>query len=73
MRAMGEYGGAGAVSQGATGGGGGGGGNMFGDVASSVMSSLRDLMDTIVALPPLMLLGIVAVVVIGGLLVFRRV
>ena len=71
---MGEYGGAGTVGQRATGGGGGGGGgNPFGDVADSVMNTLGDLTDQILALPPLMLLALLAVVLLGGLLVFRRV
>jgi hypothetical protein len=71
---MGEYGGAGTVGQRATGGGGGGGGgNPFGDVADSVMIALGDLFEQIIALPPLMLVAIVAAMLIGGLLVFRRV
>jgi hypothetical protein len=66
-----EYGGVTRNSGGAGGGGGGGGG--FGDVGSAVMDTLSDLTGRVLALPPEMLLVLVAGVLIGGLLVFRRV
>ena len=67
---MGEYG---AVGQGSSLGGGGGQGNLFADVTDSVIGSLSDLTDRILALPPWMLLAIAVVFIVGGLLVFRRV
>ena len=66
---MGEYG---AVGSGG-GGGGRGDGNAFGDAAASVMDSLSDLLDRILALPPEILLLMFAAFLIGGLMIFRRV
>ena len=69
---MGEYGAVG--SQGSSlGGGGASQGNLFADVTNSVIHSLLDLADQIMAMPPYMLLLLAAVVIIGGLFVFRRV
>ena len=68
---MGEYG---AVGSGGGGGGGGRGeGNAFADVTDSVMNSLADLADRVIALPPEILLLMFAAFLIGGLMVFRRV
>ena len=68
---MGEYGAVGG--QGSNVGGGRGGENPFADVVDSVARSLGDLAEQILALPPLMLLALLAVVLLGGLMVFRRV
>jgi hypothetical protein len=70
MRAMGEYGAVGSQGSSA---GGGGQGNLFADMTSSVVGSLGDFADWMLALPPLMLVAIVVVFIFGGLLVFRRV
>ena len=67
---MGEYG---AVGSGGGGGGGGGNGNAFADVTASVMDSLSDLVATVLASPPEILLLLLAAFLIGGLMVFRRV
>lgn len=70
MPAMGEYASVGSQGSGMA---GGSQGNIFADVTSSVISSLGDLADRVLALPPLMLVVIVVVFVLGGLMVFRRV
>jgi uncharacterized membrane protein len=70
MPGMGEYGVAGGQSSGLA---GGNQGNLFADMTHSVMNSLSDLANAIVALPPWMLLVILVAFIFGGLLVFRRV
>jgi hypothetical protein len=70
MPAMGEYGAVGSQGSSAA---GGSQGNLFADLTNSVIGSLQDLGDQILAMPPYMLLLLFAAVIIGGLLVFRRV
>ena len=70
---MGEYGAVGSQGSNAGGGGGGGGENLFAELTRSVGSTLSYLVDRILALPPEILLVLFAVMLFGGLMVFRRV
>lgn len=54
------------------GGGGSGRGGGSGDLTVDVMATVQDIIDQIAALPPEMLIVIVAAVMIGGMLVLRR-
>jgi hypothetical protein len=62
-----EYGG--AVRQGGDLAGGGGG--SF-DAVGQVMDVLSDLVDRVVTLPPEMLVLVAAIMMVGGLIFFRR-
>jgi hypothetical protein len=64
---MGEYGRIVGQSSGASGGGGGGT-----DLTGQVMGAISDAVDQVASLPPEMLVGIAVVVLIVGMLVFRR-
>lgn len=60
-----EYGRIVGESSGVAGGGG------SGDITGQVMSALEDAADQVMALPPPVLIGLVAVAIIG-LIIFRR-
>lgn len=63
-----EYGG--VTRQGGGGGGGGGSGSF--DVGGAVMDTVTDLFERVAALPPEMLVLVVAAMMIGGLVLQRR-
>ena len=50
---------------------GGGRGGGSGDITGQVMNALEDAADQVMSLPPPVLIGLVAVVIIG-LVIFRR-
>jgi len=64
---MGEYGRIVGQSTGVSGGGGG-----RGDLTGEVMAAVSGAIDQIASQPPEVLLGLVAVVLVVGMLVFRR-
>jgi hypothetical protein len=53
-------------------GGGGGMGGGSGDLTGQVMSTLSGLVDKIASQPPEILLGALAIIVLGGWLFMRR-
>jgi hypothetical protein len=65
---MGEYGRIVGESSGVGGGGGGGGSR---DLAGQVMATLSDAVDQVLALPPEALLGLMAVIIVGWILLKR--
>ncbi len=65
---MSEYGRIVGQGSGATGGRGGG----SGDLTGQVMNAVTDVVDQVAGLPPEMLVGLVAVILVVGMLFFRR-